>query len=321
MSTYFFRSKNITEAQVKTIISTAGYNIGDYIYDAMVSRDGWVVDGIPVMNINRLERAAKDKKIKVEISSPPGRLVTRDEAMPLGAGTPYQVTVTMSPTTVTTLLASNFILYGFKAVQSASAGTPLVWFQTESFSANTVVSWTEQYQAYTSTSTIIPDGEIVASFSAPINLGQQMNVSAGGLGTVVGGGPATAISILNTTSTPYTTGVSQVTGGVAQPICAFPLYGNNEDVIAPIEKVLLMFSTIPVNTGTVIEQSYGPGLLIDLTASNQRTVSYDINAGWSWGGYNWAQQIPASSDLIPLLIDDSVQSSQMVFQPRSLISA
>ncbi|MBF0306785.1 MAG: hypothetical protein HQL40_17520 [Alphaproteobacteria bacterium] len=237
------------------------------------------------------------------------------------AGTPYQVTITMNSTTVSTLLSGNFVLYGFKAVQSTAAGSPLVWFQTQSFSATTVVGWTEQYQAYTSTSTIIPNGEIVSSFAANITLGQQMNVSAGGLGTVVAGGPATAISILNTTSTQYTTGISQVTNGVAQPVCAFPLYGNNEDVIAPIEKVLLMFSTRPVNTGTVIEQSYGPGILIDLTASNQRTVAYDINAGWSWGGFNWAQQIPASSDLIPLLIDDSVQSSARVFQPRCLISA
>jgi len=89
----------------------------------------------------------------------------------------------------------------------------------------------------------------------------------------------------------------------ATPLCAFPLFGNNMDVIIPIEKVLLMFSTTPVNTGTVIEQSYGSGLLIDLTAENHRSVGYDINKGWSWGGYSWAQSVPPSAELVPLLIE------------------
>ncbi len=180
---------------------------------------------------------------------------------------------------------------------------PLVWFRTDTFSATTNVDWQVQYQAYTSRSAIIPNGQIDASYSTDINLGQMLNVVAGGTGTVVGGGPSTAISIQNTTTTPFTCGISEVTGGSAKPLCAFPLYGTQMDVMAPIEKVLLMFSTTPVNTGTVIEQAYSSGIFIDLTSAQQRAVNFDINNGWDWGGFAWARQIPPTSNLVPLLIE------------------
>ena len=71
-----------------------------------------------------------------------------------------------------------------------------------------------------------------------------------------------------------------------------------------------MFSTLPVNTGTVIYQAYSPGLLIDLTGQNIRDVSYDINAGWNWDGGAWGRQVSPQERLIPLLIESSAQLSQ-----------
>jgi hypothetical protein len=305
MHSYDFVNKSISENNVKSIINKAGYNTGDYTYTPRLSGDGYVVRGNEVMNINKLERAAKELNIKVEIYSPnlartAGTFSTRFLA---AAGTPYAVTITMSPATVQTLLGSDYILYGFKAVQSTvGGGAPVVWFQTNNFSASTQVSWVEDYQAYTSTSTIIPNGEIVASFNTDITLGQKLEVQQGGVGDVVSSTLPLAISILNTIGTPFTCGISQQVNGTSSPMCAFPLYGNNLDVIVPLELVLLMFATNPVNTGTVIEQSYGPGILIDLTANNQRSVNYDINLGWTWGGYSWGQSVQASSNLLPLLI-------------------
>jgi hypothetical protein len=216
----------------------------------------------------------------------------------------YEVIITMTPNTVTKLVSGNFNLYGFKAVQSSQGGgVPLVWFKTDTFSATTNVDWQVQYQAYTSRSDIIPNGQIEASYATDINLGQMLNVVAGGTGAVVDGGPSTAISVNNTTATPFTCGISEMTGGTAKPLCAFPLYGNQMDVMAPIEKVLLMFSTTPVNTGTVIEQAYSSGIFIDLTSAPQRNVAFDINNGWDWGGFAWAKQIAPNSNLVPLLIE------------------
>ena len=99
-------------------------------------------------------------------------------------------------------------------------------------------------------------------------------------------------------------------------MCAFNLYGNSLDVIAPIEMVLFMFASDQINTGTVIEKAFSQGLLIDLTGApnNTRTVSFDINKGWEWGGERWATKVPPSSKLIPLLIQNSAALSELRLQ-------
>jgi hypothetical protein len=234
--------------------------------------------------------------------------------------TNYNVNISMNQATVVALAQGNFQLYGFKAVQTTQGGgAPLVWFSTNAFSLNTAVNWIEQYQAYTSKSAIIPNGSIIATAPYDIDLDQtlQVNDPVGGTGDVVNGGTNGAISILNQTTTQFTCGISQVVGGVASPLCAFPLYGNNLDVIAPIEKVLLMFSTTPLNTGTVIYQAYSQGILIDLTGTNSRAVNYDINAGWTWGGGAWAQAVPANSNLVPLLIGSSSSLEQSILTAQT----
>ncbi len=222
------------------------------------------------------------------------------------ASTKYEVIVTMSQDTVAQLSKNGFYLYGFKAVQGGSDGVPLVWFQTKKYLAKTTIDWTEDYQAYIAEADDIPNGHIDAETSLSIDLDQTMTVAEGGICSVADGGTAGAITVYNTSDTEYATGISLVNNGVASPICAFPLFGGGtEDVIAPIEKVLLMFSTTPVNTGTVVEQAYSSGILIDLTGATSRTVSFDINGGWSWGGQTWATAVAPQEKLVPLLIDSS----------------
>jgi hypothetical protein len=130
-------------------------------------------------------------------------------------------------------------------------------------------------------------------------------------GDVTDGGTPSALSLNNLSSTPYTCGISQMQGGKPNPLCAFPLNGNHMDVIAPIEKILLMFATQVNNTGTVVEQAYSQGILIDLTSAQTRAVNYDINAGWSTpgGSQGWATLVPANAQLIPLLIDSASPSA------------
>jgi hypothetical protein len=214
----------------------------------------------------------------------------------------YQVVITMNPATVQALNNGNFSLYGFKAVESSGGGgAPLVWMQTQNYSSSTVVTWEEQYQAYVSNSQLMPNVTVIPSFSEAISPGQTLQVQQGG-GVVVPGGPSSGISILNQSQMQYTCGISQMVGNSPSPYCAFPLYGNMMSVIAPLSKVLLMFSTVPAQVGTVVYQAYGPGILIDPTGANERNVSYDINSGWNWGGASWAQNVPATSNLVPLLI-------------------
>lgn len=72
MHDFYFLSARITEKQVKEIIKTAKYDPADYTYQPLVNGDGYLVQGAEPMAISRLEKAAKDLGIKVEISSPPG---------------------------------------------------------------------------------------------------------------------------------------------------------------------------------------------------------------------------------------------------------
>lgn len=223
------------------------------------------------------------------------------------ANTNFQVTLTMSPSTVTALANSQYYLYGFLAVQSSDAAVvPLVWLQTQQYSVNSQVSWSNQYQAYTSTSAIAPSDPIIIAFSAPIALGQLLTVQQStGIGVVTNEGTSGVIEILNGTNTLFTCGISEPQGNTFAPVCAMPLYGGGLQLIAPLPKILLLFSTVPVKPGTVIGVSYGPGILIDLSSADQRTVCFDINNGWSWGGYSWAQSVPANSSLVPLLTERS----------------
>ncbi|MGO4452169.1 hypothetical protein AB4Y96_24885 [Phyllobacterium sp. TAF24] len=223
----------------------------------------------------------------------------------LGA-TQYGVSIKMDQATVEALSNGDYSLYGFKAVQSsAGGGRPLVWFKSTEFGLDTGVSWEVQYEAYTSRSAIIPNGQIKGLSSYPIDLGQMLEVETPqGTGVVVDG-TAGMISIENRTATQVTCGISEVVDGTPQPLCAFPLYGNGLDAIVPIQKVMFTFSTRPVNTGTVIEQAYSQSILIDLTAKTNREVSFDINKGWAWGGYSWAQAIRPSTNVVPLLIESN----------------
>ena len=223
----------------------------------------------------------------------------------------YLVTINMSQETVTRLVSSGYVLQVFRAVQASDlAGRPLLWM-SPAYSAETDVTWNDGYDAYTSPSPITAGTQLTIGFSAAIEAGQLLEVSAGGVGEVTSAGHAGALSILNTISTYFTCGIG---GGAASsdpaPFCAFPLYGNNLQRVVPLEKVLLMFSTEALTPGTVIDDSYavaltayGPGLLVDVAGATQRALSYDVNDGWSGGGYNWAQQVPAGTGLVPLLIE------------------
>jgi hypothetical protein len=217
--------------------------------------------------------------------------------------TAYQITINMDDTTVDTLQQDGYQLYAFKAVQGPGSGVPVVWFSTDVFSDSTVLQWSESYQAYTSQSVALGTNiQITASASYPITLGQVLNVTnPTGTGVVAEGPDPQAVAINNTTSTPFVCGISEaMASGAYQPLCAVPLPGNMEDLIVPIEQVFLVFSTLPINTGTVIEQSYSSGVLVDLTSSASQSVSFDINQGWT--AEPWATVYPPNTNLVPLLI-------------------
>jgi hypothetical protein len=218
--------------------------------------------------------------------------------------TPYSITINMSADTADQLKDQGYSLFGFKAVLAgAPAGAaPLVWFTSTAFSLKVTVSWTEQYEAYSSTQQISDGVTIVGSNSYPIDLEQELVITeASGTGTVMNGNVPTSIAISNTSHTPLTCGIGQMINGSANPLCAFPLHGIGTDVITPIEKVMLTFATKKVDTGTVTEQAFEEGALFDLTDKNNATVTFDIDKGWSASDVIMTS-VPAKADLPSLLI-------------------
>ena len=225
----------------------------------------------------------------------------------------YEVEITMDPETIRRLANGRLQLHGFKAVRTTQGGgAPLVWFRSEEYSTSTRVSWETSFEAYVSRQQITSSTVIDAQNKKPIDLGQTFVVTdKHALGQVKGGGRPGAISIHNKVKKDFTSGISQVQGDESRPLCAFPHLGGNLHVLTPVEKVFLMFSSLPLNTGTIIQQSITPGILIDLTGApgNTRSVSYHYNNDWSWDGGVWGQRFDANANLVPVLIENDLASA------------
>jgi hypothetical protein len=214
--------------------------------------------------------------------------------------TTYGITISISPETVQTLSAGGFSLCMLKAISTTvgGGGQPLFWLVTKQFATTIELRWKAQYEAYVSRSNDLN----TISASAPITYGQVFHVQPNGTDVVTDDGLPGAMSILNTTATQYTSGLSAQSGTWFSPVAAFPLYGNMVNAFAPVEQALLMFTTYPAVPGNVAERSYAQGLLVDFGTAPDRVVTFDVNNGWSWDGGPWAQAVPPNSQLAPLLI-------------------
>jgi len=221
----------------------------------------------------------------------------------------YQVTITMDTDTVADLTQSGYALFAFLAVQcSDQAGKPLVWQRTEQYSATTVVSVAWEFEAYTSA---WPAAEpVVAGFSVPLVPGDLLKVTGerSGIGTVSDQGNPGQICFLNSTDTAFGCGISQPGVSEFAPVCLLPLHGSNAQIVVPVPKILLLFSTSPDAAGTQVNATggpAGPGLLVDMSAGPTYAVTYDIDQGWGWDGATWGQAVPPFADLVPLLVEPS----------------
>jgi hypothetical protein len=231
----------------------------------------------------------------------------------------YSVTINIPAATLAKLAANSYSLYAFKVVKGPKGSVPVVWFSTQTFEEQTIVSWTEQYNAYTSQSQQLnPNTHIVATASCGVDLGDLVTVAAGGIPTVQEGPDPLGVSILNNTTTDFVCGLSQQQGtsSTYNPVCAFPLIGSMQDEIIPIEQVFLMFATQEVDTGTVLEMSISWGALIDLTSNNQMIATYDLTQLGGWIQAPDVTPYQPDTSLVPLLIPGSAKSGSLVAAGR-----
>lgn len=230
----------------------------------------------------------------------------------MGTPTNYQVDISLGPATVSALIDGGYFLYTMFAIEMTDgAARPTIWSGTKSIMAKMTIEWPAAVSAYTSSSAITSGGQISIGYDTKISDGQTFEVAAGGGGQVKTEGPALKITVTNTTETQFTSGFARPNAGEAAPFFAVPLYGNQINVAAALPKILLQFTTKKFEPGTVVESfvpkstsqaAYSPSLLVNATDSGPRQVAYDINTGWSWGNYTWAQTIPANADLAIVLI-------------------
>lgn len=215
----------------------------------------------------------------------------------------HQITITMSPTTLSSLRGMGYALYVMRAFNTTNAaGKPLVWLATTTFLVNTVIECDIGYEAYVSLSQEMSFGTVVSMSTAPVKLGQTATFDAQGQSTVADGGNPDGVTLVNAGNMAFTSGLAAGAGGPVTPLIAEPLYGLGENIVVPLEQFLLTFSTQGIAPGTLIVHAMSQSLLVDMTNATERSVSFDINEGWSAGGAPWATTVRAGAELAPLLV-------------------
>lgn len=221
-----------------------------------------------------------------------------------------KVVVFVDPTTLAALKDLGYALYALKGFQTSNAqGKALVWGETTAFADTTTFVSTAEYQAYVTTSAEAGGGSVVTlGATADVSLGDIATFSvANGLTVTPGGYPA-GVTIVNSTTTPYTAGLSARSmdaGGDFSPVASVPLYGLSEDIVAPVDKFLVTFSTAGAHVGAPFPHSVTQSLLIDMTGQTLLEGAFDINTGWSFGDAAWGKTIPAGADLFAVLVEET----------------
>jgi hypothetical protein len=209
----------------------------------------------------------------------------------------------MNVPTLQRLKSSGYNLCVLHAVQCADlAALPVVWIFSSNYLTNNLIQWQEDLNAFTSQVPILVSARVNMGFSSPIQLGQRMNVGAGGIGTVISGGIPDTVAFVSTVDQQFTCGTALAAGNQPQPVCAAPLYGNGLQMIAPVLKIFVMFSDQPIGAGTMINAATGEGVIIDYAGVTERAVSFDINTGWDWGRQAWAATVPPLTNIQRLLV-------------------
>ncbi|GEM_PF-4924525 len=240
------------------------------------------------------------------------------------------LTINLSQETVEKLNQGNFTLCCFLASKSDNALScyPLCWNTfTKNFLKSILIEWEFDLSAYLSTSPISDNAVIyipqpqksipkqsarftvkksVSGSNDKIELNQRMLIEDYGKITIDTNNTSPNVLIQNNSTDSYSTGICVYSSDDDQyyGTCAFTLYGGNTISVAPVNKVFVMFSNKNIQNNTVISLSENQGLLIDFNGSNDnlRTVSYDINLGWSSNNQPWGTKIPARTFLSTILV-------------------
>jgi len=236
----------------------------------------------------------------------------------------YSVIINLSQETVEQLNKQNYTLCCFLASKSENTSlfTPLCWSTTKGFLQSVLIQWEDSLCAYLSTSAIIENKVIyipqpvaaglepasrqtIAGSNYKIALKERMLIENDGKVSIDTDNEFNNVLIQNNSPTPYSTGlcVYNTNDDLYYGNCVFNTNGKQNIKVSPVAKTFLMFTSKNIENNTVIFNAENQGMLIDLTSSkdNSRTVSYDINTGWSSNKQVWGKEYLAGTDLKTLL--------------------
>lgn len=217
----------------------------------------------------------------------------------------FQITISISSADINILKEQGQSLYFFKAVQASGNGGITVWskISTSDLLGTNRLAWTDDYEAYNSISDIKNNSQIMPGNTLTIQLGNVILIDSSGNLSITSDVYEGCISYVNSASKVYTVGYIQ-TDNVA---CAFQINGGNSSrIMAPVNKVALIFATDNITVGTVITKAMSSGVLIDMNGAtnNSRTVNYKTTDGWTSNTENWATNFAAFTELSTLLIEE-----------------
>jgi hypothetical protein len=233
-----------------------------------------------------------------------------------------QITLTLDDTTVNAFSSSGIKLLAWKCIGNSDLATkPLIWSVFPTLYQKNYVSYGSNFSVYTAQNTNLAEGTVILPSSEyPIGTDQTLVLSANGGAKVVSGGTAGAVTVASNDTISYFCGLSQAQGTSQSivPYCGATIYPSFEETFYPIDKVLLAFSSVNLSEGEYIESldvRKSPQiaarvaaitglsmLLVDLTGSDGRSVSYSIGKGWS--NDVWAKEYPANTSLKSILVQD-----------------
>lgn len=205
-----------------------------------------------------------------------------------GATAPsYTIDLTLPPGTVRALAAGGFRLCLMHSVRCDTAdGVPLIWATTSEYAPTTSLTWTAVPYGYAATGRTADASPNGARDLRQVALGQVLDVAANALTRVdpLPGDPR-FVTVRSTASAPMACGAAEqapVGPRSPAPYCCFPLYGGAFVFLAPVPRVALAFTALPVTAGTAVRHLPGPAVLADLGERGRVELAYDIDTGWSW---------------------------------------
>ena len=233
-----------------------------------------------------------------------------------------QITLTLDDTTLNAFSGSGIKLLSWKCVGNSDTATkPLIWSVQTLFKIN-YVGYGSTLSVYTAENTVITEGTVISPNSQyAIDTDETLMLASNCSPKVVSGGTAGAVTVISSAKISYTCGLSQAQGSSQQavPYCSATINPDFAETFYPIDKILLGFSSAHVSQGEYVACLDGTGksqssfataaavtgmsmLLVDLTASDTRSVCYSIGQGWSNDGGVWAKQYRANIPLNTIVI-------------------